>query len=400
MCLAGKKILLGISGSIAAYKAPLLVRLLKKAGAHVKVIMTASATDFVSPLTLSTLSEEPVHIQAFNSENGAWDSHVELGRWAELFVIAPVSANTLAKMAHGIADNHLMTTYLASKCPVMIAPAMDLDMFQHPTTHKNLKTLQSFGVQVIAPTEGPLASGLCGAGRMEEPEKIYEIIEDFFSQSQAFKGVKALVSAGPTYEAIDAVRFIGNHSSGRMGIEIAEQLAKQGAEVQLVCGPSAIKTQHPNIYRFDVVSAKEMNDACRNLFSDADLIIMSAAVADYTVSNPSTQKIKKSKQVPDIKLSPTVDILSGLGKMKKENQFLVGFALETDNEIENAKLKLHTKNLDFIVLNSLRDEGAGFGIDTNKVYILDKEGGQLDFPVKSKKEVAKDIVDYIRIKTQ
>jgi phosphopantothenoylcysteine decarboxylase/phosphopantothenate--cysteine ligase len=393
--VAGKKILLGIAGSIAAYKAPLLLRLLKKAGADVHVIMTESAKDFVTPLTLSTLSDHPVHCEPFNKDNGAWDSHVELGRWADLFVVAPVSANTLAKMANGIADNHLVTTYLASKCPVCIAPAMDLDMYYHPTTHLNLKTLKSFGVQIIEPNEGPLASGLCGAGRMEEPEEIFKYIEAHFDDKRSLKGVKALVSAGPTYEAIDAVRFIGNHSSGLMGIRIAETLADKGAEVQLVCGPSSIKTDHPGVFRIDVKSAEEMYNACMELHKDNQIIVMSAAVADYTVDNPQPNKIKKSDKAPEIKLVPTKDILANLGAKKAENQFLVGFALETDNEIENAKKKLNNKNLDFVVLNSLKDDGAGFSTSTNKVRILDKKGNQFDYPLKSKKEVAGDIVNQI-----
>ncbi|MBI9033708.1 MAG: bifunctional phosphopantothenoylcysteine decarboxylase/phosphopantothenate--cysteine ligase CoaBC [Bacteroidales bacterium] len=395
MSLSGKKILLGISGSIAAYKAPLLIRLLKKEGVDVRVIMTPNAKDFVTPLTVATLSEHPVHNTSFNPNDGKWDSHVDLGRWADLFVIAPASANVLGKMAHGIADNHFMTTYLASKCPVYIAPAMDLDMYHHPTTQDNIKKIIRNGAFMIEAQEGPLASGLCGAGRMEEPEVIFEVIKSHFERELTFQGKKILVTAGPTYEAIDSVRFIGNYSSGRMGIALAKEFADRGAEVSLVIGPSAIEIDHPRIFRIDVVSAKEMYNACTNLFDQMDITVMSAAVADYTIDKPAEFKIKKSDEAPAINLIPTKDILAELGKQKNENQILIGFALETDNEIINAKKKLHNKNLDFIVLNSLKDEGAGFESKTNKISIISKDGEIVDFELKPKSVVALDIVDKV-----
>ncbi len=395
MSLSGKKILLGISGSIAAYKAPSLIRLLKKEGADVRVIMTPNAKDFVTPLTVATLSEHPVHNTAFNPNDGKWDSHVDLGRWADLFVIAPASANVLGKMAHGIADNHFMTTYLASKCSVYIAPAMDLDMYHHPTTQENIKRIIRNGAYLIEAQEGPLASGLCGAGRMEEPEVIFDVIKAHFEKELSLNGKKILVSAGPTYEAIDSVRFIGNYSSGRMGFAIAKEFADRGAEVTLVAGPSPLEINHPLVYRINVVSAQEMYKACTNLYDQMDITVMAAAVADYTIEKPAEHKIKKSGTAPEIILSPTKDILAELGRRKKDNQILVGFALETDNEIANAKKKLDNKNLDFVVLNSLKDEGAGFETKTNKISIIQKNGEIINYDLKPKMAVAVDIVDNI-----
>ena len=393
--LKGKYIVIGITGSIAAYKIPLLVRLLKKEGAEVQILMTDVAKDFVTPLTLSTLSGNPVLSEPYDKKTGSWNSHVEIGNKAELYLIAPLSANSMAKMAKGAADNLVLTTYLAAKCPVFFAPAMELDMFKHPSTKKNIKTLQSYGNYLISPTEGELASGLCGAGRMEEPEVIFEIISDFFKKKTPLTNKKILVSAGPTYEAIDPVRFIGNHSSGLMGYSIAEELASRGAKVELISGPTALSVQSNNISRTDVVSAKNMYDACLDKFSDCDIAIMSAAVADYTPEKTENSKIKKKTDNLFLKLKNTKDILSQLGKQKKENQILVGFALETDNELVNAKSKLKNKNLDFIVLNSLKDKGAGFQHKTNKISIIDKNGKISNFELKDKKQVAVDIVDKI-----
>ncbi len=393
--LKGKKILIGITGSIAAYKIPLLVRLFKKEGAEVKVVMTQCATDFVTPLTLSTLSQQPVLIEPYNKVDGSWNSHVEWGRWADVFVIAPVSANTLAKMANGVADNLLTTTYLAAKCPVFFAPAMDLDMYHHPTTQKNTDILISYGNHLIAPNEGELASGLCGAGRMEEPEAIMEVIRGFFEKKNDFKGQKVLISAGPTYELIDPVRFIGNFSSGKMGYALAEELAGRGAEVVLVSGPVGIKTLNPSIRLISVRTAAEMAKACFEVFPSCDLGIMAAAVADYTVQSPAVQKIKKQEGRMSIELIPTTDILAGLGKMKKKQQFLTGFALETENETDNAIKKLQNKNLDLIVLNSLNDQGAGFGTDTNKVQMISSAGQVKETGLLSKVQVAAEIADMI-----
>ncbi|MHC1774191.1 MAG: bifunctional phosphopantothenoylcysteine decarboxylase/phosphopantothenate--cysteine ligase CoaBC [Lentimicrobium sp.] len=393
--LKGKKILIGITGSIAAYKIPLLVRLFKKEGAEVKVIMTQCATDFVTPLTLSTLSQLPILIEPYNKVDGSWNSHVDWGRWADLFLIAPVSANTLAKMAAGIADNLLTTTYLAAKCPVFFAPAMDLDMYHHPTTQKNTDTLLSYGNYLIAPNEGELASGLCGAGRMEEPEAIVEIIRNFFEKKNDLKGQKVLVSAGPTYEPIDPVRFIGNYSSGKMGYALAEELAQRGALVTLVSGPVSIKSQNPAIKTIQVQTAGQMAEACFEAFPDCSIAIMAAAVADYAVESPACQKIKKKGNNLTIELVPTTDILAGLGRMKQEGQFLTGFALETENETDNAKQKLQNKNLDLIVLNSLNDPGAGFGTDTNKVKMIAAGGQVKDTPLLSKTDIAEEIVNMI-----
>jgi phosphopantothenoylcysteine decarboxylase/phosphopantothenate--cysteine ligase len=393
--LKGKKIIIGITASIAAYKIPLLVRLLKKAEAEVQIIMTPAARDFVTPLTLSTLSGNPVHTEMFDKEDGNWHSHVELGLWADLMLIAPASANTMGKMCQGIADNLLLTTYLSARCPVMIAPAMDLDMYQHPSTRQNIEKLQSWGHHIIEPTEGELASGLCGAGRMEEPENIFRIIEDFFKKKTKLSGKKGLVSAGPTYAPMDPVRFIGNHSSGKIGFALAEELANRGAKVTLVAGPVSLNVQHPDIQRINVQSAAEMYEACIRAFEQSDIGIMAAAIADFTPAKVADKKIKKGDQVPEIELKPTRDVLRAMGKRKKNGQFLVGFALETDNEIENAKKKLHTKNLDLIVLNSLQDKGAGFAHPTNRVTLIDSRGGERAYDLKDKREVAADIVNRI-----
>ena len=396
--LKGKKILIGITGSIAAYKIPLLIRLLKKEGAEVKIVMTPCAKDFVTPLTLSTLSQQPVLIEPYDKTDGSWNSHVDWGRWADVFIMAPVSANTLAKMASGIADNLLTTTYLAAKCTVFFAPAMDLDMFHHPTTQKNIDTLLSYGNHLIAPQEGELASGLCGAGRMEEPEEILRIVTDFFLKRNLLSGKKVLISAGPTYELIDPVRFIGNFSSGKMGYALAEDAAARGAQVALVSGPVGLKPLHPGISLISVTSAEQMAEACFSEFKSSDITIMAAAVADYTVTDPAPVKIKKSGDKLTIELSKTTDILATLGKQKRAGQFLAGFGLETDNEKSNALIKLKNKNLDMIVLNSLNDQGAGFGHDTNKVTIITSDGAEAEVPLKSKKDVATVILDVISVR--
>ncbi len=395
--LQGKKIVIGVTASIAAFKVPLLVRLFKKEGAEIKIMMTPAAVDFVTPLTLSTLSGNPVLIEPFNPIDGSWNSHVELGRWADVFIIAPASANTIAKMAGGIADNFLLTAYLSAKCPVFFAPAMDLDMFRHPVTQKNIKTLQSHGNKLIEPAIGELASGLAGPGRMEEPEIIFNIISDFFKQLKGpFAGKKVLVTAGPTYEAIDPVRFIGNHSSGLMGFSIAHEFAEQGAEVTLVSGPVNIIAGHPNISRIDVTSADEMLRECTRYFKTADITVMAAAVADYKPKKSSDSKIKKKGTDLVIEFTKTIDILEKLGKIKKNDQILVGFALETDNELKNASQKLKKKNLDLIILNSLKDKGAGFGTTTNKITIISSKGKTDKYPLKSKEGVAKDILEKIK----
>ena len=393
--LKGKKIVIGITGSIAAYKIPLLIRLLKKEGAEVQVIMTAMATDFVTPLTLSTLSERPVLTSFFKKEDGNWFSHVDLGLWADLLLVAPLSANTLAKMATGVADNLLLTTILSARCPIIFAPAMDMDMYKHPTTTANIKKLQSFGYRLIEPTEGELASGLKGFGRLEEPELIFEIIKKKLAPEKTFREKKVLITAGPTFEPIDPVRFIGNHSSGRMGIEIALALAKNGAHVELVLGPSAIEVNHPLIRLHKVMTADEMFTQSTNIFPDCDMAIMTAAVADFSPVHPASEKIKKEDGLTTIQLQATKDILAGLGELKAKNQLLIGFALETENEESNALKKLNAKNLDMIVLNSLKDEGAGFGHQTNKISILFKSGKKTDYVLKSKKDVAEDILSAI-----
>lgn len=395
--LTGKKILLGITGSIAAYKIPLLVRLLKKDGADVRVVMTPSAKDFVTPLTLSTLSGNPVLTHGFDEETGKWESHVELGLWADLFVVAPASANTMAKMACGIADNYLLTVCLSAKCPIMFAPAMDLDMYKHQATQQNIRTLIERGCVFVAPSSGELASGLCGEGRMEEPQKIYEKIKLFFQTKQNFKGKKVLITAGPTYEAIDPVRFIGNHSSGLMGIEVARAFADQGAEVTLVLGPSNISVNKSNVNVLPVTSAKEMYDAVMALFPKTDIAVLSAAVADFRPEIVAEQKIKKN---PDndtftIKLVKTEDVLKSVGSIKNDNQTVVGFALETENGLANAKKKLHTKNIDLIVLNEMNESGVGFKTKTNKVTIITKNDETTEFELKPKNEVALDILKAI-----
>lgn len=395
--LTGKKILIGITGSIAAYKIPLLVRLLKKEGAEVQVVMTDAAKDFVTPLTLSTLSGLPVLSKGFDTETGKWNSHVELGLWADLFVIAPASANTIAKMATGIADNYLLTVCLSAKCPIMFAPAMDLDMYKHQATQENIRTLISRGNRFIAPSSGELASGLCGEGRMEEPQEIFNRIKEYFQKKQRFAGKKVLVTAGPTYEAIDPVRFIGNHSSGLMGIEVARAFADQGAEVTLVLGPSSIRPERANIQVVPVTSAKEMFDATTAAFKHADIAVLSAAVADFRPEVTANQKIKKDPNSNEmiLKLVKTDDILKTLGQNKTDKQMLVGFALETENGIENAKKKLHSKNIDMIVLNIMNEAGVGFKTKTNKVSIITKDDKVIDFELKPKNEVANDILNVV-----
>jgi phosphopantothenoylcysteine decarboxylase/phosphopantothenate--cysteine ligase len=393
--LEGKNIILGITGSIAAYKAANITRLLVKRGANVKVIMTPLAKEFITPLTMATLSKNPILVDFYNPENGDWNSHVDLGLWADLYLIAPASANTMAKMANGVADNLLLTTYLSAKCPVMVAPAMDLDMYKHCATQNNIEVLKSYGNLIIEPETGELASGLMGKGRMEEPENIVDFISSFFDQKKKLTSKKYIVTAGPTYEKIDPVRFIGNYSSGKMGFAIAEELANRGAKVILVTGPVSLKTSHPNIERVDVESAQEMYEACIENFEDCDGGIMSAAVADFTPLNKETKKVKRGKENYSLELTPNKDIAGELGGRKKENQVLVGFALETNDEFANAKKKLEKKNLDFIVLNSLRDEGAGFGVDTNKIKIIEKNGDEKDFPLCSKTQVAINIIDHL-----
>ncbi len=393
--LKGKKILIGITGSIAAYKIPFLIRLLKKEGAEVKVIVTECAADFVTPLTLSTLSQQPILIEPYNKTDGSWNSHVEWGRWADVYLIAPLSANTMAKMARGIADNLLTTTYLAAKCPVFFAPAMDLDMYHHPTTQKNTETLISYGNHLIAPNEGELASGLIGAGRMEEPEVIVEVMRSFFEKKNDLKDQKILISAGPTFEPIDPVRYIGNYSSGKMGYALAEEFAGRGAKVVLVSGPVAIEAYHPAITTIKVQTAAQMAEVCFKEFPGCNIAIMAAAVADFTIDSPAAQKIKKQGNNLTLEFEPTTDILAGLGKMKETGQFLVGFALETENETANAIKKLQNKNLDLIVLNSMNDPGAGFGTDTNKVKMIAANGQVKDSSLKSKAEIAAEIIDIV-----
>lgn len=397
MNLVGKHILLGVTGSIAAYKTASLIRLLVKAGAEVKVVMTPLAKQFITPLTLATLSKNPILVDFFDPTNGAWNSHVSLGMWADAYLIAPASANTIGKMANGVADNLLLTSYLSAKCPFFVAPAMDLDMYAHPSTQRNLDVLRSYGNHIIEATSGELASGLDGKGRMEEPEKIVEYLDRFFSVSQDLKGKNVLITSGPTYEKIDPVRFIGNYSSGKMGFALAEECAKRGATVTLVTGPVALSLNNQTIKRVDVESAQEMYEEVDAVFASMDITILCAAVADYRPMKKFDEKMKKesSSDVLNIQLTKTIDIASTLGSKKTENQLLVGFALETNNEFDNAKDKLNRKNLDFIVLNSLNDKGAGFRHDTNKVTILNKKGEEKSFGLKSKIEVAKDIIDVI-----
>jgi phosphopantothenoylcysteine decarboxylase/phosphopantothenate--cysteine ligase len=393
--LTGKKILLGITGSIAAYKSAVLARLLVRDGAEVKVIMTPSAHDFITPLTLSTLSRNPVLTQFADMHSGQWNSHVELGLWADIMIIAPASANTIAKCASGICDNLLLATYLSAKCPVFLAPAMDLDMFNHPSTQANLDRLESFGNSIIQPGSGELASGLTGIGRMEEPENIVEIIREFLANRLSLSGKTILVTAGPTREPVDPVRFIGNHSTGKMGIAIANELANRGAQVKLVLGPSEYSPFAGINEIFRVNTAVEMMEVSKSLFPACQAAIFTAAVADYRPSIPSAQKIKKKEETLHIDLVKNPDIALELGKHKKPGQVTVGFALESANAAENAKEKLKTKYFDFIVVNSLEDKGAGFATDTNKISIIDKTGIQTDFPLKPKEEVAKDIVEYL-----
>lgn len=394
--LRGKHILLGISAGIAAYKTAFLVRLFVKTGAEVRVIMTPSAKDFITPLTLSTLSNYPVISDFTDDEddNAVWNNHVELGLWADLFVVAPATANTLSKMASGNSDNFLIATYLSAKCPVYFAPAMDLDMYKHPTTQKALETLQSYGNILIPSTFGELASGLVGMGRMAEPESIVETIEQHLIEGLPLYGKKILVTAGPTHEAIDPVRYIGNHSSGLMGFEIANSAAQLGAEVVLITGPTHYKAHYDSIHTIPILSARDMYDAAHQNFDAVDAAILSAAVADYRPKFPALSKIKKKNTTLTLELEKTEDILASLGE-KKEKQILIGFALETENEVANAIKKLKAKNLDLIVLNSLNDDGAGFGGSTNKISIIDKDLNQKDYPLKSKSEVATDIINEL-----
>lgn len=421
MSMQGKKIVLGITGSIAAYKAAILIRGLIKKGAEVQVVITPAGKEFITPITLSALTGKPVISDFFAQRDGTWNSHVDLGLWADAMVIAPATASTIGKMANGIADNMLITTYLSMKAPVFVAPAMDLDMFAHPSTQKNLNTLRSYGNHIIEPSEGELASHLIGKGRMEEPETIVEVLETFFAQKQDLVGKKVVITAGPTYEKIDPVRFIGNYSSGKMGFALAEECAARGADVVLVSGPVTLKANHPNIRRIDVESASEMYEAASCEFADAHAGILCAAVADFTPENFSDHKIKREKEDLVLQLKPTQDIAAALGRMKErvipndicnqlhidENKqkavhdkkslskkILVGFALETNDEIRNAQGKLERKNFDFIVLNSLNDKGAGFRCDTNKITIIDHQGAT-PYPLKSKREVAHDIIDHL-----
>ncbi|MGB0887486.1 MAG: bifunctional phosphopantothenoylcysteine decarboxylase/phosphopantothenate--cysteine ligase CoaBC [Vicingaceae bacterium] len=390
----GKNILLGITGGIAAFKTANLVRLFTKAGANVQVVMTPSAKDFVTPLTLSTLSGNPVHSILADDETGEWTNHVALGLWADIMIIAPATANTIGKMANGLCDNLLLATYLSAKCPVFIAPAMDLDMYKHETTNKNIKQLIANGNRLIDAAEGELASGLVGKGRMEEPELIFNHIKNFFKEGLPLAGKTVLITAGPTFEQIDPVRFIGNNSSGKMGYELAHKANKLGANVILVSGPTHLKAAN-TIQTVNVRSAQEMYDAVHHYYKQAEIIIMAAAVADYTPENKHAQKLKKSDNKLQINLKATKDILGSIGKVKSRNQLLIGFALETDNEIINAQGKLERKNLDFIVLNSLNSKGAGFGFDTNKITIIDKNNNITDYELKSKSEVADDIFNKI-----
>ncbi len=397
MSLKNKKILLGVSGSIAAYKSALLVRLLVKEGAEVKVIMTESAKDFITPLTLSTLSKNPVLSNFTKGDSGEWNNHVELGLWADMMIIAPASANTLAKCANGVCDSLLIATYLSAKCKVFFAPAMDLDMYKHPSTIENLRKLTSYGNQIINAEFGELASGLVGEGRLAEPEQIVHELSRYFSKISVFQGKKILITAGPTQEPIDPVRFISNHSSGKMGFAIAEAFEMAGAEVTLVSGPVSI-TPPKGVKVEKVQSAQQMFEAAAKYFADSDIVVLSAAVADYTPLNVADKKIKKKEDVFNIELTKTTDIAATLGQQKKTGQIIVGFALETDNEFENAKGKLERKNFDFVVLNSLQDSGAGFRYDTNKIKIIDREGQVYDFDLKTKKEVAQDILATVMSK--
>lgn len=408
MSVAGKRILLGVTGSISAYKSALVVRLLVKAGADVQVIMTQSAKEFITPLTLATLSKRPVLSTFVNTESGqpgdgSWNNHVELGLWADAIVIAPASAHTLARCATGLCNDLLSAVYLSARCPVFFAPAMDVDMYHHPTTTENLRRLESFGNHIIRAEHGELASGLVGEGRLAEPETIIQALEEFWANELGvqstdwgvFVGKRVLITAGPTQESIDPVRYISNHSTGKMGYAIAKALHKAGAIVTLVSGPTALPLPDPAIQRIQVRSAQEMFLATQAAFQDADIVVLSAAVADYTPAHPADRKIKKKEAVFSLELTKTTDIAATLGSQKRRGQWMMGFALETDNEVENALKKLHAKNLDWIVLNSLRDEGAGFGHDTNKITVIDKDGQTHEFVLKSKEEVAQDLVNLI-----
>ena len=394
MSLQGKKIVLGITGSIAAYKAAVLIRLLIKKGAEVQVVITPAGKEFITPITLSALTSKPVISEFFAQRDGSWHSHVALGQWADAMLVAPATASSIGKMAHGIADNMLITTYLSMKAPVFVAPAMDLDMFAHPSTTANLNTLRSYGNHIIEPAEGELASHLVGKGRMEEPENIVAYLERYFAQRDELAGKKIVITAGPTYEKIDPVRFIGNYSSGKMGFALAEECAARGAEVTLVAGPVQMKTSHPAIRRIDVESCAEMYEATTAAFTEANAAILCAAVADFTPETTADTKIKREGDDLVLRLKPTHDIAAALGRMKQPHQHLVGFALETNDETAHAQDKLRRKNLDFIVLNSLRDAGAGFRHDTNKVTII-SDSDIKEYPLKSKAEVAKDIVDEL-----
>lgn len=394
--LRGKHVLLGITGSIAAYKAAYIVRLLVREGAEVRVVMTAAAKHFITPLTLATLSRNPILTEFFDPENGQWNSHVSLGLWADLYLIAPASANTLSKMAHGIADNLLLTTYLSAKCPVMAAPAMDLDMYAHPATQESMDILRSRGVEIIEAASGELASGLDGKGRMEEPDVIVRRIKSFFSRSGSLRGRRALVTSGPTREAIDPVRFISNHSSGKMASAIADELARRGAEVTVVSGPAAVRPSEPGVRIVDVVSAHQMYEATVAEYDrGSDITVLCAAVADFTPESPSASKIKKDGDTMTLRLVPTEDIAAAIGSRRRQDGVVAGFALETDNAEDNAIGKLRRKNMDMIVLNSLRDPGAGFGTDTNKVTFFFRNGDSQSLPLESKADVAAALVDRL-----
>ena len=392
--LGGKHILLGVTGSIAAYKAANIVRLLVTQGAEIKIVMTPLAKQFITPLTLATLAKNPIYVDFFNPENGEWNSHVSLGMWADAYLIAPATANTIGKMANGIADNLLLTSYLSAKCPVFVAPAMDLDMYAHPAVQKNIETLKSYGMHFIDAEDGELASGLVGKGRLAAPERIVESLDTFFNGQMSLTGKKVMVTAGPTYEKIDAVRFIGNYSSGKMGYAIAEECANRGAEVVLVSGPTSLNVHNSNIKLVRVNSAREMYEACNQEFPQCNAAVLSAAVADFTPQNVSDTKIKRKDNNLEITLKPTDDIAASLGKQKGD-RVLVGFALEKENELKNAIGKLERKNFDFIVLNSMNDKGAGFNHDTNKITIINRSKEVKNYDLKSKVMVAKDIVDEI-----
>ncbi|MFR9165471.1 MAG: bifunctional phosphopantothenoylcysteine decarboxylase/phosphopantothenate--cysteine ligase CoaBC [Dysgonomonas sp.] len=397
MTMKGKHIVLGITGSIAAYKAASLTRLFIKAGAEVQIIMTPAGKEFITPVTMSALTGKPVVSEFFTANDGTWHSHVDLGLWADAMIVAPATASTIGKMANGIADNMLITTYMSMKAPVFVAPAMDLDMFAHPATTQNLDTLRSYGNIIIEPSSGELASHLIGKGRMEEPENIFSCVEKYFEEQNSLSKKKILITAGPTYEKIDPVRYIGNYSSGKMGFALAQECARRGAEVTLIAGPVTLNISHPNIKRINVESADEMYDAAIKEFGKADTAILCAAVADYKPKEQTSEKIKRKDENLILELVANKDIAAHLGKIKKENQKLIGFALETQDEENNALKKIKSKNLDFIVLNSLKDEGAGFRHDTNKISIIKKDGSKKTYELKPKQEVAKDIVDEIML---